>query len=456
MAIIGNKIPPAVAPLERWRKEVTGQAFRAGENAPDSLGDAIHALESDRKHAFSWADVDIVLGALQVMASPNAAEEADSASFVPTNWDSYLWHTAEKIASLLPPRDEPPHEGIGYGVNQELATYEVGGDGKPWRPDHLSSKATRVRGCLLGGVVGDWHKGTVGHATHLTFFTLEGLMRAITRARTQGICHPPSVVFNSYRRWYRTRFDPPRVETTSILDGWLAFEPALHENVRAGATTWAAIESESMGTPWEPVNASYGSDAVVRAAPAGFFNDDPFTLGVEIASITHGHLEAMHAAGAFAVIIHFLIRGSALEFGVRQAVLRLDNEKSRELALRLCDGFLWGRQGPDVNSVLDGHFDPRRAGDALCLAVLSVASEVDRCSPIGEGDDSPGQVDEYSSVSRNVRSMCGQMLGAIRGGSQLPDTDLGRDLTRIATRLSNDVETEFRDDDEWWSAYPGW
>jgi hypothetical protein len=452
MPSIGNKIRAAVQPLERWRLAITGQPLHGS----DSVGCAVQSSNDDTKRTFTWDDVDMVMGALQVMTTPGAIHGANSVPFVPMNWDAHLWHIAEKIASTLPPRDEPPHEGLGYGVNQLLANYEVGFDGKPWTPTEHPSKATRARNCLLGGIAGDWHHGKVGHATHLTLFTLEGLLRAITRANLKGICHPPTVVFNAYRRWHRTRLHPMVAGTLDVIDGWLAFEPALHGEVRAGATTWAVIKSESMGTPDEPVNASYGSDAVARAAPAGFLNEDSFSLGAEIAFLTHGHLEAMHAAGAFAVIIHFLVRGSPLEFGVRQAVLRLESERSRDLAVRLCDAFLWGRQRPEASAVAERYPGPRRAGDALCLAVLSAASALDGRSQIGEGYDGPESVDAYSSGSRSVRSMRGQMLGAIRGGVDLPNTELGRDLTRIVDRLSRDVETGFRDGDEWWRAYPGW
>jgi putative transposase len=148
MKSIGNKIRPAVQPLERWRLAITGQHFQHSA----SLNGAVRPLNDDPNRTFTWADVDMIIGVLQVMTAPGAIHGADSVPFVPMNWDVHLWHIAEKITSILAPRDEPPHEGLGYGVNQQLATYEVGFDGKPWTPTEHPSKATRARNCLLGGI----------------------------------------------------------------------------------------------------------------------------------------------------------------------------------------------------------------------------------------------------------------------------------------------------------------
>lgn len=456
MPSIGNKIPAAIPPLERWRDAVTGEPVPEVLSGKDPVAAAARALEASAKHSFSWHDVDMVMGALQLMYITAPTWEHATPVPIEQNWDARLWHIAEKIASFLPPRDEPPHELLQYGVNQELATYPTGWDGTPWTGDHWHSKAKRVQACLAGGIVADLHEGRIGHATQLTLFTLEGLLRTITRSQHKGICHPPSVVFHAYRRWFRTRFQPLTAGPLEELDGWLVFETALHGEVRAGRTTWAVLKSDQMGTPSEPVNKSCGSDAVVRAAPAGFFDEDPFSLGAEIASLTHGHQEAAHAAGAFAVLIHFLLKGCPLEFGVRQAVARLEGVRDREFAVRLCDAYLWGRQRPNVSAVAERYPNPRRAGDALCLAVLSAASAVDGRALRGEAWEGPESLDGYSTGSRSVRTMRGQILGCIGGSATLPDTDLGRDLGRIVTRLADDVETEFRDDDEWWRAYPGW
>lgn len=457
MPSIGYKIRPAIPPLQRWREAVVG-TLRLGDASAatqmmDPVADAARALEVSPKHTFAWNDVDTVMGALQVMHHPPAAAIADQWTLVPMNWDSHLCHIGEKIASLLPPRDEPPSETLDYGVNQLLANYPVGADGRPRQPQENRASATAIRRCLLGGIAADLQDREISHATQLTLFTLEGILRAITRARTKGICHPPSVVFNAYRRWYRTRFHPLVPGALSELDGWLAFEPSMHVKVRVGSATWNALKTDTSGSPHEPINHSLGSDAVSRVAPVGFFNEDSFSLAAEIASLTHGHPEAQHAAGAFAVIIHERVRGGSVEFGVRQAVHRLDAVGDRDLAVRLCDAYLWGRELPSPSEVAERYPAPRRAGDSLCLSVLAAAAAIDARELRGEDWVGEEDVRPYNAANvRSIRSMVGQILGA----SELPDSSRCSDLSRIIERISADAATEFRDNEDWWSGYPGW
>ncbi len=91
------------------------------------------------------------------------------------------------------------------------------------------------RGCLLGGAIGDalgWPveflslseikkkygeegitglvagingKAEITDDTQMTLFTAEGLLRAESRGRGKGICHPSSVVYYAYLRWLHTQ-----------------------------------------------------------------------------------------------------------------------------------------------------------------------------------------------------------------------------------------------------------
>lgn len=454
MPSIGYKIRPAIPPLERWRKHTTGEYFQPEATWIDPAMSAARVLEEDPKRAFRWDDVDMVMGALQTM-NLSAAGVYDQTPFLSNIWDAHLWHVAEKMASLLPPRESPPHAGLEYGLNQELVAYPVDNDGRPASTDQQRVSATAVRNCLAGGILGDIRQGKIGHATQLTLFTLEGILRAITRARTKGMCHPPAVIFHAYQRWYRTRFNPLEPGSLTELDGWLVYEPALHSSVRAGKTTWSVIATGKEGSVEQPVNQSFGSDTLVRVAPAGFFYEDPYKLGGELAALTHGHPEAIHAGGAFAEIISHLVRGRSLEFGVRQAVIRLEQARQRELAVNLCDAYLWGRHRPNANAVYERYPQAARASDALCLAVLSTTAAIDGRAHLGEPWQGPESYDEYSSVSRTVRVLRGQILGCLVGAT-LPKTDLGAELSRLVSQLSTDFETEFRDDGEWWQRYPGW
>jgi hypothetical protein len=100
-------------------------------------------------------------------------------------------------------------------------------------------KASRIKGCLLGGAVGDalgspiefnsleqirQQFGTSGVTgfedyreegipgvgqitddTQMTLFTADGLLRAECRRQERGRCSPVSVVYSAYLRWLHTQ-----------------------------------------------------------------------------------------------------------------------------------------------------------------------------------------------------------------------------------------------------------
>jgi len=111
---------------------------------------------------------------------------------------------------------------------------------------------TRVRGCLLGGAIGDalgapvefisWPQiranfgadgivdfapaygrvGAITDDTQMTLFTAEGLMPAFVRDKLKGICSVPSVVSHAYLRWLLTQGSPRPNRGVKIgTDGWL-------------------------------------------------------------------------------------------------------------------------------------------------------------------------------------------------------------------------------------------
>jgi ADP-ribosylglycohydrolase len=104
-----------------------------------------------------------------------------------------------------------------------------------------------VRGCLLGGAVGDalgapveflslagirrqfgpegirdlvpayGRIGAITNDTQMTLFTAEGLLRAWVRHSTKGICHVPAVIHHAYLRWLLTQGERPAC--TSVAAG---------------------------------------------------------------------------------------------------------------------------------------------------------------------------------------------------------------------------------------------
>jgi ADP-ribosylglycohydrolase len=213
-------------------------------------------------------------------------------------------------------------------------------------------KADHIRGCMLGGAIGDALGGPIefysisqirqkfgptgvtsfydyqkaglsgiGHFTddtQMTLFTAEGLLRAECRGREKGICDPATMVYHAYLRWLHTQGERVHVSGNAIEtkdDGWLIGIPELHHRRAPGNTCLFALQSGKMGTLLEAINQSKGCGGIMRAAPAGLFSvgHDPCILGMETAAITHGHPSGYLAAGCLAQMVSDLLDGDPLD-----------------------------------------------------------------------------------------------------------------------------------------------
>jgi ADP-ribosylglycohydrolase len=315
---------------------------------------------------------------------------------------------------------------------------------RPWQERYRS----RVRGCLLGGAVGDalgapveflslgeirerygpdgvtdlvageYGRGAVTDDTQMTLFTAEGLIRASVRA-DRGICHAPSVVYRAYLRWLDTQqlpAPPPRPS------GWLAGQAWLYARRAPGNACLSGLSAGWMGTPERPQNPdSKGCGAVMRSAPFGLDPavnaDSAFGLAVECATQTHGHPSGYLAAGALAAIIRQLLDERALPHAVDATLDLLAGERgSEEVTAALRGAVAAARHGsPDPREVerLGGGWV---AEEALAIGVYGALAHPD-----------PGEVRRalllavnHSGDSDSTGSICGNLLGAWHGEAALP------------------------------------
>lgn len=313
-----------------------------------------------------------------------------------------------------------------------------------WREDYRS----RVRGCVVGGAVGDalgapieflsWHRihaaygsegvtdmvsGPYGFAaitddTQMTLFTIEGLIRASVRAE-RGICHVPSVVHGAYLRWLDTqRYSGP----SASPDGWLAGQRWLYSRRAPGNACLSGLRQDGMGTPANPHNPnSKGCGAVMRSAPFGLVPpatpEIAFDLAAECATQTHGHPSGFLAAGAFAAIIRALLDGDALPDAVVGALRLLGERPGHEettAALRQAMDLV--RNGPPTPlnvEVLGGGWV---AEEALAISVYCALSypdptEVRRAMLLAVN---------HSGDSDSTGAICGNLLGAWHGETAVP------------------------------------
>lgn len=265
----------------------------------------------------------------------------------------------------------------------------------------IVARHARVRGCLLGGAIGDALGypiefqplasirngygpsgvtgflpvggvvlGQVSDDTQMTLFTAEGLIRAYARygpATDNGISSAgPVLVRNAYLRWLDTQnhpAPPPPAELAHDRTGWLRQQTWLYARRAPGNACVSGLRYEhipdklgELGAPG-PVNPdSKGCGTVMRSAPFGLTGMPvrrAFEFAARCAQITHGHPTGYYAAGAFAAMIGHLLDGDSLEGAVLRSMellARYPGHEETTAALRKA-----------VDLAADGTATPRRS-----------------------------------------------------------------------------------------------
>jgi ADP-ribosylglycohydrolase len=354
----------------------------------------------------------------------------------------------------------------------------------------------RVRGCLLGGAVGDalgapvefmstrkireyfgaagvaefasayGRVGAVTDDTQMTLFAAEGLIRAQVRYREHGICHPPSVIHHALIRWLHTQGAPsavPVVGGEKWPDGWLAQRQELYSQRAPGMTCLSSlVASKHFGE--DARNDSKGCGAIMRIAPIGLFvrledppsEDKPplaFSMACESAKSTHGHVSSTLASGFFSLVTSYLMRGASIAEAVASSKPWVERaERSQEvvgaiegaLALAVSDA----ASTPETVERLGGGWVAEEAlAISLFCAVRAETFEHGVLLAVNHGGDSD-----------STGSLTGQLLGARWGVSCIPQRWLEQvELRDIIEELSRDLVAVVGDDAESMSArYPGW
>ncbi|GAA1500817.1 ADP-ribosylglycohydrolase family protein [Kitasatospora kazusensis] len=319
-----------------------------------------------------------------------------------------------------------------------------------WSRAQQQDFRSRVRGCLLGGAIGDalgagiefesleriravhgplgvtgyvpayGRRGAVTDDTQMVLFTVDGLIRAHIR-RDSGGWHPPTDVHRAYLRWAATQADWGPDERRGDL-GWLGGQEWLYAQRAPGQACLSGLtgpDAERLGTLDAPRNPhSKGCGTVMRAAPFGLLAAwEPglvFQLAVECSVLTHGHPTGYLSAGALAVIVHSVARGGTLEEGVHLALALLSERPSHEettAALRAAlDAVRAGEPSAErVEELGEGWV----AEEALAIGVYCALVAHDVTSGLLLAVNHSGDSDSTGSI-------CGQLLGALHGETALP------------------------------------
>jgi len=345
-------------------------------------------------------------------------------------------------------------------------------------------------GCLLGGAVGDalgapvefdsietirrkygpegirdydiayGRRGAITDDTQMTLFTAEGLLRAVTRGRHKGICHPASVIHHAYIRWLHTQGERGRSQfSEGEPDGWLIGVRGLHSRRAPGNTCLSALRGEEMGEMQRPLNNSKGCGGVMRVAPVGLVAEDEeraFSLGCEAAAITHGHPSGYYSAGCFAAIIWRLAEGRSLPEAIELMLRQLEkseNEDHEECASAIRQAVtLWRDHdlppSPEVIERLGGGWVGE---EALAISLY--------CALAAQDDFAHGVLlsVNHSGDSDSTGAITGNILGLMLGVEAIPSKWLAElELRKEIEAMAGDLYKRFEDTDAWRQRYPGW
>ncbi len=370
------------------------------------------------------------------------------------------------------------------------------------RPRHpiAPERASRFRGCLVGGAVGDalgapvefmdleaifrsfgpggirnlvpayGRQGAITDDTQMTLFTAEGVLRWHVRGGGQGP-DLPGLLAHAYQRWLRTQGTPGRARGVGT-DGWLFTHRDLFSRRAPGNTCIGALSAlEGVGDGRPANNSSKGCGGVMRVAPLGLYTaarglpaEAAFAWGCQAAAVTHGHPTGQLPAGAAAMLIGLLAGGQGLDQALEETleVLRRQAqcretlealEAARELAAA------GGATGAALARLGQGWV----AEEALAIAVFCAL----RAHSLEEG---VVMAVNRTGDSDSTGAIAGNLLGAMMGFHEIPERWLAPlELREVLVEVADDLAAvdawiltesgpgKDREEKEYWQRrYPGW
>ncbi|MGW2703938.1 ADP-ribosylglycohydrolase family protein [Streptomyces sp. NPDC001340] len=352
---------------------------------------------------------------------------------------------------------------------------------QPWKPSWEAAAVyrSRVRGCLLGGAVGDalgypvefasldrirvshgehgvtglvpGAYGVVGRIsddTQMTLFTVEALVQAHVREREKGIGGGWALLLRqAYERWLQTQSKPGPEEAEPQPVGGLLAEPWLYARRAPGNACLSGVAQMYAPDPQLPLGGrpgqvnpdSKGCGAVMRSAPFGLVNpaDAAFAMAARGAQITHGHPTGYYAAGALAAIVAHLVAGDSLEGAVLRTLRLLERHPGHEeTSAALREALDLAADGSPTAEKVESLGAGWVAEEALALGVYCALAKP-------RVKDALLLSVNHSGDSDSTGSICGNLLGARHGDVGLPHAWVERieGRARIAA-LADDLAAE--------------
>jgi len=386
---------------------------------------------------------------------------------------------------------------IENGAQERYVRRQKPVEAVPGRPGHPipEDRASRFRGCLLGGAAGDAlgapvefmdlaairaafgpggirdlapaygrAGGAITDDTQMTLFTAEGILRGHVRGMTKGISSIPAVIGHAYQRWLFTQGLGGSMAEVG-KDGWLLGHGELFARRAPGTTCVSALEAGGTG----PRNQSKGCGGVMRVAPVGLYvaarnlpRRQAFTWGCEAAGLTHGHPTGQLPAGVLAMVICGLAQGAPLREALEdaKAVLRKQPDHGETLAAIASAESLAAGSAP-ADPCLQALGGGWVAHEALAIALFCAL----RAESLEEGVIMAANL---TGDSDSTAAITGNILGALLGVRQVPArwladlelrdviTELADDLATVDAWVLSDEPADAAESAYWWDRYPGW
>jgi ADP-ribosyl-[dinitrogen reductase] hydrolase len=357
----------------------------------------------------------------------------------------------------------------------------------------VSTDLEKIKGCLLGGAVGDAlgapveflslgeiqrkfgekgiadyyptydRNGAITDDTQMTLFTVEGILRKGVGDYFDSSTSFVDCTRYSYIRWLGTQgIKWINKDTEFIYNGILWHRDELHERRGPGKTCLDSLqihlESIKKGVFTSPQinNNSKGCGGVMRVSPVGLFSyfDEPFEEGCKSAKLTHSHPSGYLAAGFLAKLIRLLFESVPLRKAVEITADELKKFTGHEECLDAVTGALSFAENFEITPE---NVEKLGAGwvaeETLAISLfcsLKAESFIDGVrSAVNHGGDS----DSTGSVT-------GSILGVINGKSNIPDEftkelelhDFMEDLAEDLYAFS--ISPSQKSDKYWLERYP--
>lgn len=332
--------------------------------------------------------------------------------------------------------------------------------------------ADRIRGCLLGGAIGDalgagiefaslaqirasygpqgvdgfvpayGQPNAITDDTQMTLFTVTALLE---NPETELA----SRLWRNYQAWARHQSRASRAQHHAAYND-LETHPAMTAVRAPGNACLSGLASRRPGTRATPANPnSKGCGAVMRAAPFGLAAASPehaWQDAITGSVLTHGHPSGYLPAAALAWIVRTLLDGAALPEAVHSAIDRATQAgpDAAETVTALRAAQILAAQPPFTPEKLQSLGGGWTGEQALAIAVYAATAHR---HPNGRNDVHAALLGavNHSGDSDSTGAICGNLLGAAHGQHALPvqwtHAVEARDLVLdLADRLTNSAQ----------------